>query len=391
MIKPTDLNQVTECLRQAQDEKQSLYLAGTGTKSAFHEAPASSATLSMADFSGIVDYDPEELVLVVKSGTLLTEIEALLASRQQMLAFEPPDLSAVLGATHSGTMGGVIATNLSGSRRLSAGAARDYLLGFDGISGRADYFKSGSRVMKNVTGYDLSKLMCGSYGTLAVLGELTLKVLPKPQSVKSLVFSVDNLAQAQSILAQAFHTATEPSGAALYRNGDKFDACIRLEGVEISVSDRVNHLCKTLATPSFDVQIIEDEAAKTLWQKIGNIEQFIGQKGQIWKLSITPNRLSAIIEACEKHGACDFVADWAGGLVWLLCEGDKQGTKIRSIIAENGGGHAHLMRTSHASDLAVFHPQPEAVHALQRRIKTAFDPMDILNSAIMGFSAAPAR
>lgn len=388
MIKPTHLNQVAEVLQQASQDKQSLYLQGTATKAALHEKVDAANILSMAGYSGVIDYEPEELVLVVKSGTLLEEVQQLLDEKQQMLAFEPPDLSAILGAEHAGTIGGIVATNLSGSRRLSAGAARDYVLGFDAISGRTDYFKSGSRVMKNVTGYDLSKLMCGSYGTLAVLGEITLKVLPKPQTTKTLQLSVDTLADAQSVLALAFKTAIEPSGAALYRDSNGFQACIRIEGVDVSVADRISHLSEVLKGYSSHQTQHDKAYSEDLWRKITNAEMLMGGSGQLWKLSITPNKLADIISAYEATFKCDFIADWAGGLVWMRCDNTIEGNEIRDVIAQHGGGHGHLIRSADNPKTAVFHPQAEPIAQLQQRIKSAFDPLHLLNSGIMGLSTS---
>ncbi len=183
---PDSRAEIEDIIRDALQEKTPLKITGFGTKSSLGGAVQADDELSLSAHSGIIDYQPEELVLVVKSGTPLLEIEETLAQKGQMLAFEPPHLAQFYSAAHPGSIGGMIACNLSGPRRISAGAARDYLLGFDAISGRAGYFRSGSKVMKNVTGYDLSKLMCGSFGMLAVMSEITLKVLPRPEYTTSL-------------------------------------------------------------------------------------------------------------------------------------------------------------------------------------------------------------
>lgn len=386
MLKPTDLKQVTEAIQQAGSERKSLYLHGTGTKSSLHEKADAELQMSLCDYQGVVDYDPEELVLVVKSGTALQTVKTLLDSRQQMLAFEPPDFTHLLQQPHSGTIGGVVASNLSGSRRLSAGAARDYLLGFDAVSGRGEGFKSGSRVMKNVTGYDLSKLMCGSYGTLAVMGEITLKVLPKPETSKTLKLTADSVKDAQSALAAAFRTATEPSGGAIICDADGVHALIRLEGVNVSVSDRLTALSNALAHVKSASQILEQDVSEQIWTQITNAELFSARAGDIWKCSIIPNQLDGFIQAVQRTGEVEFIADWAGGLVWIGCISQDVSTHIRNLIAQHGGGHAHLVRSQNTHSLPVFQPYSPAVAQLQKRIKSAFDPLAILNPAIMGLS-----
>ena len=190
---PDSCAEIEDIIRDALQEKTPLKITGFGTKSSLGGAVQAEDELSLSAHSGITDYQPEELVLVAKSGTPLLEIEETLAQKGQMLAFEPPHLAQFYRAEHPGSIGGMIACNLSGPRRISAGAARDYLLGFDAISGRAGYFRSGSKVMKNVTGYDLSKLMCGSFGMLAVMSEITLKVLPRPEYATSLSINCQSL------------------------------------------------------------------------------------------------------------------------------------------------------------------------------------------------------
>ena len=383
---PQNTDEIQSILAQAMDSQRPLYACGTRTKSGMHCQVSAEDSLSMEHYSGIIDYEPEELVLVVRAGTRLDEIDQLLAKHNQMLAFEPANLSKMFASEYGGTIGGIIATNLSGSRRISAGAARDYLLGFDAISGRCDQFKSGSRVMKNVTGYDLSKLMCGSYGRLAILSDITLKVLPKPQTVQTVCLTTDTLAEAQAIVSQAFTSSVEPSGGAILPVADRFTSYIRLEGVAVSVADRLTAL-KNILDGQGEVSVLEADESTLFWQQITNAEQLASSSGQIWKLSIVPSALPQIIEIISSAHTCSYIADWAGGLVWLNCEISDtaaSGAIIRNAISAHGGGHAHLVRGEAGEHIAKFQPQPEQLALLQSRIKTAFDPLHILNPDIMG-------
>ena len=380
---PRNHDDIKAIIAQAMESERPLCITGTQTKSGLHEPVRAEEHLSLAEMSGIVDYEPEELVLVVRSGTRLDEINALLEQHNQMLAFEPADYSGLLSSDHSGTIGGVIATNISGSRRISAGAARDYLLGFDAISGRCDQFKSGSRVMKNVTGYDLSKLMCGSYGRLAVLSELTLKVLPSPQTVQTICVTTDSLANAQAIVSKAFRSSVEPSGGAILPEAEQFASYVRIEGVAVSVADRVAAL-KNILEDDGSITLLDADESHRLWQNITNVEQFAPVSGQVWKLSIVPSNLAQIMAELSRQSEMSYFADWAGGLVWLNTHDPEAGSFIRTIIAGNGGGYAHLVRGDASDAISRFQPQPEQLSNLQARIKTAFDPLHILNRDIMG-------
>ena len=393
--KPHHIEAVAELLISAVETEQPLYLSGRGTKSAYHEPAVSAHHLSMSDYSGIITYEPEELVIDIKSGTPLEEVEAALADKNQMLAFEPPDMRHILKTDTKGTIGGVMAANLSGPRRISAGAARDYLLGFEAVSGRSGLFKSGSRVMKNVTGYDLSKLMCGSFGTLAVMTDITLKVLPRPETEATIMVTSSSVKQAQQILASAFMMATEPSGGAIIADDNGVHAYIRLEGVGVSVNDRAQAMSSALESLG-SLQLISADSSQQLWSDIGSLKCFT-QSGYsveqgLWKVSLTPDRLPDFIDGlnAQKSGAGSsgvlFFADWAGGLVWLAGLNAEQAGTVRSVLSEVGGGHAHYLSSENEGVIQPFQPQTGAHLALSRRIKEAFDPLHILNRGVMGLS-----
>ena len=215
MIKVTGLEDAAVAIADAMANQQHLNVQSMATKSALGRDVSYDTHLDVSAFTGIKDYQPDELILTVRAGTPMHEVEAALACANQMLAFEAPDLHKLLGTQSAGTIGGALATNASGPRRLTAGAARDYLLGFDAISGRGERFKSGGKVMKNVTGYDLSKLICGSYGTLAVFDEVTFKTLPRPETNISLLFGCEDMTAAVAKIASVFASPHEPNAAAI--------------------------------------------------------------------------------------------------------------------------------------------------------------------------------
>ena len=382
---PETCEQVTEIISSALAQQRPFRICGHDTKSGFGAPVNTADTLSLKALSGVIDYQPEELVLVVKAGTPLADIEQLLAEQNQMLAFEPPHLDEFYSSEGTGTIGGVIAANLSGPRRVSAGAARDFLLGFTAVSGRGDEFKSGSRVMKNVTGYDLSKLMCGSFGTLAVMTDITLKVLPRPETSSSLSVQCDTLTSAQAVLAAAFCTDTEPSGGAIAKTETGWRAVVRLEGVDVSVRDRMKSLKAALSSygeqTTFDLLSSEE-----FWQGWRDVCMIPAEAEQVYKLSVAPSDAPVLLDLLLKSHELHAGLDWAGGLVWLGGQGEGLAEAVRDAVHACGGGHATLIRGSEQqrSELAVFQPQAAALAALSNRIKTAFDPQNILNPGKMG-------
>ena len=382
---PETGEQVTEIISAALAQQRPLRICGQDTKAGLGSPVDAGDTLSLKALSGVIDYQPEELVLVVKAGTPLTDIEQLLAEQNQMLAFEPPHLDRFYQSEGTGTIGGTIAANLSGSRRISAGAARDFLLGFSAVSGRGDEFKSGSRVMKNVTGYDLSKLMCGSFGTLAIMTDITLKVLPRPETSSSLCVQCETLTAAQAVLAVAFCTDTEPSGGALSRTEAGWQAVVRLEGVDVSVRDRMSSLKAALSAHG-EQNILDTGESEDFWRRWCDVSMIPAEAEQVYKLSVAPSSapvlLEHLLEAYDVHAGLD----WAGGLVWLGGHGEELGEAVRQAVGTFGGGHTTLMRGTEKQrrELAVFQPQAAALAALTDRIKTAFDPQNILNPGKMG-------
>ena len=393
MPKIHNLDDAAAVIIDAQQNKHRLELRGLGTKTALGNQPDYDDCLDVSAMHGIIDYQPEELVLTVRAGTALSVIEAELTKANQMLAFEPADLSGILTVESTGTIGGVLATNLSGPRRLTAGAARDFLLGFDAVSGRGERFKSGGRVMKNVTGYDLSKLICGSYGTLAVVDEVTIKTLPRPETSLSLLFGCDDMKSAVAKIAAIFASPHEPGAAAILPQSvaaiaglDMVAAMvvvIRLEGIALSVEDRAAHL-RHMADSSSGrfLGTVPQATSEVLWTRIRDVDLLALSSGDIWKLSCAPASAPAIVAAMERSFETTFYADWAGGLLWFAGpSGAEFGTALRAVLKGHGGGYAQLLcdRVRSKNSVPVFQPLPPAQASLTRRVKAAFDPLGVLN------------
>lgn len=395
---PDNLNEMLSVIAEAMADGTPLSVSGCASKSDWGYAIADARPVSVDRWAGIIDYQPDELILTVRAGTPMTEINKTLANKNQMLGFEPPDPSVLFAKTdlsNKGSIGGVLATNSSGSRRLTAGAARDFLLGFEAASGRGERFRSGGKVVKNVTGYDLSKLICGSFGTLAIMDELTLKTLPRPEVSKSVLIPAVDLAAAVRNIAAILATPHEPSAAAILPSDivalasldssldyGQMLAVIRFEGFAISVNDRVNAVLSLYP----DGDSIDDAASQTLWQAIGNTALLADAAGDIWKLSCAPSAAPSVINALPDEWPLRYYADWAGGLLWLdVPSGGVAGTILRQVLADHGGGFAQLIRDAGNTRSLVppFQPLPSPQLELHKRIKAAFDPKGILNPGRM--------
>ena len=369
-----------------------LAVEGLGTKRGLGRPMQTAETLSLRALSGIVTYEPEELILTAQAGTPRDVIEATLAQRGQHLAFEPPDFSALLGSDGAGTLGGLVACNLSGSRRFAAGAARDFVLGLRAVSGRAEVFKAGGRVVKNVTGYDLPKLLTGSWGTLAVLTELTLKVLPAPEAAETLVLRGLPDAQALALLRGAIVRGVEPSGLAhvpgrvspaLGETGAL--TLFRLEGPAPSVRDRGAQLRGWLAGQGAPAVETRDNAGD-MWRALRDARPFAGSDHRddlIWRLSLPPASAVAVGMRLAALPDVAFFYDWAGGLIWAAVPASLPADVLRATLA--GAGHATLIRAPDAlrATVPVFPPQADGIAALSRRIREQFDPRGILNPGRM--------
>ena len=381
-LAPGDEAELIEAVASALAEGYALAVEGEGSKRGFgHEPDRPVRRLTTAALSGVSLYEPSELVLTAGAGAPLREIEALLDRQGQQLAFEPPDFGRILGGPGGrGTLGGTFAINASGPRRIKAGAARDHLLGFRAVSGRGESFKSGGRVMKNVTGYDLSKLMVGSHGTLGAMSELTVKVLPKPETEETLLFAGLNDARAVALMTEATGLPADVSGLAhLPEDGGRTG--LRLEGPAVSVAARREAL---LAHFGGEAAVLEEAASRAFWAEVRDVAPLRGRGEQLWRLSVAPAEGAATVARLAEAGLpiAGRLYDWAGGLIWLAVEAGRHG----GLVREGLDGHATLVAASAAARAAepVFHPQPAALAALARRVKAGFDPERVLNPGRMG-------
>lgn len=392
---PETEEDVARIVGEANSAGLSIEVRGGGTRTGLGRPVEPASVLSLAMLTGITNYDPSELVMAARAGTPVAEIEAALAANNQMLTFEPMDHRPLLGAVGEPTIGGVFAGNISGPRRIQAGAARDNLLGVRFVNGSGEIVKSGGRVMKNVTGLDLVKLMAGSWGTLGVLCEVIFKVLPRPETSVTIAVTGLNDAEAAEAMAAAMAMSVEVSGAAhlpvsvAYRFGDTLNGeattALRLEGLAPSVEVRMERLVAEMRRRGA-VSVLDAKATRELWCDIRDVKPFAAQRMKpVWRVSVAPSAGHQLIAALRLKTGVDAYYDWQGGLVWLQMEADPEADLVRQYIKALGGGHATLVRADAAtrSAVPVFEPQPRPLEALSRRIKDQFDPSGILNPGRM--------
>jgi glycolate oxidase FAD binding subunit len=397
VLKPRDAKEVEEAARWALGNEKALELAGQGSKRGIGRPSQTDLTLDLSGLTGVTLYEPAELVLSARAGTPLNEIETLLEKNNQELAFEPMDYGPLLGANaNGGTLGGAIAANLSGPRRIKSGAARDHFLGVTAVTGRAETIKSGGRVVKNVTGYDLCKLLAGSWGTLAAMTDITVKVLPRAETETTVLVTGLDDARACAAMAAAMGSSCDVSGAAhlpdhvaaWFDGLPKAEAStvLRLEGFAPSVAHRKDALAKLMKTFG-PVVHLDEKDSRALWRSIRNVKPFIAETARarpLWRISVAPSRGHEIAAAITP--AAQMFYDWAGGLVWVAMPSTNEpdAAAVRGAVAVIGG-HATLIRAPAAvrATVDVFAPEDNASRALAKRVKESFDPKGILNPGRM--------
>ena len=398
--KVRDAADVEQVVRAAVASDQPLEIIGHGSKRLIGQPMATNALLDLSELNAVTAYEPNELIITVQAGAPLADVQSLIDSKNQQFAFEPVNTSALLGTPGLGTIGGMIAAGLAGPRRIKAGGARDHLLGAHAVSGFGDSFKTGGRVVKNVTGYDLCKLLAGSWGTLAVMTEVTLKVMPKPESERTLLLRALDDLTANRAMTAALGSPFDVSGAAHLTNsafrpaGDTLAGLespgqavtlLRLEGIAASVVARADSLGKTLA-PFGQVEILQDTASAAVWSSIRDVQPFAagGALGAwpVWRIVCPPASGGALGQALARDSGGDVIYDWGGGLIWaaLPPKPDAQAALVRQRV-EAAGGHATLIRASEQvrRHVDVFHPQSGGLAGLSERVRLSFDPKNILN------------
>ena len=403
-LKVRDARDVEEAVRAAIASEQPLEIIGHGSKRLIGQPMVTNALLDLSALNAVTSYEPTELIITVQAGAPLADVKSLIDSKNQQFAFEPMDTSLLLGTPNLGTIGGMIGAGLAGPRRIKAGGARDHLLGAHAVSGFGDSFKAGGRVVKNVTGYDLCKLLAGSWGTLAVMTEVTLKVMPRPESERTLVLrGLDGVAANRAMTA-ALGSPFDVSGAAHVPNsvfqaamkglGDpgspqKAVTLLRLEGITASAVHRAAALDKLLA-PFGTAEIVEDAASQAIWSLVRDVQPFAanGALGAwpVWRIVCPPASGGALGERLARDTGGDVVYDWGGGLIWaaLPPRPDAHAALVRQRI-NAAGGHATLLRAPEKirRSVEVFHPQPGGLAALSERVRHSFDPKSILNRGRM--------
>jgi glycolate oxidase FAD binding subunit len=397
-LAPRTAQELKDVVAWAAAEETPLEIRGAGTKRGYGRPVAAETEVALERLRGIGLYEPAELVMSAQAGTPLAEIEERLTENQQQLAFEPPDYGRLLGgAPGRATIGGVLACNLSGPRRIKAGAARDHFLGVQAVTGRGDLIKSGGRVVKNVTGYDLCKLFAGSFGTLAAMTEVTFKVLPAPEDARTLVLAAPDRPAAFAALRAAMASAYDVAGAAYLpaaaagratvaalRTAASDVALVRLEGQAPSVRYRAERL-KALLGGNGAIEELDAAGGAAVWREIRDVA-LVPDQPPLWRISVPPAAGAPFLDRLERALAFDWLADWAGGLLWLCVHAGEDGgaRAIREALVASGG-HATLVRASDAVRAAVpvFQPQEPALARLSARIKASFDPKRILNPGRM--------
>lgn len=409
-LKVRDAADVEQAVRDALAAEQPLEIVGHGSKRAIGQPTATNAVLDLSALNGVTSYEPNELIITVQAGAPLADVLSLIDSKNQEFAFDPMNTSVLLGTqAQAGTIGGMVGAGLAGPRRIKAGGARDHLLGANAVSGFGDSFKTGGKVVKNVTGYDLCKLLAGSWGTLSVMTEVTLKVMPKAETERTLVLRGLDDVTANRAMTAALGSPYDVSGVAhlplsVFRDtggglagpgisglGSPQQAVtlIRLEGIGASVPHRAGSVRQALASFG-EAEMIEDAASASVWASIRDVTPFAasGSLGAwpVWRIVCPPASGGAFGQALARETGGDVIYDWGGGLIWaaLPPATDAHAALLRQRLKPIGG-HATLLRAADQirATVDVFHPQDAGVAALGQRVKASFDPRNILNRGRM--------
>lgn len=389
ILAPSSEEEACALVAEAARHRRPLAIAGGGTKQAVGRPAQADATLASTHLTGLTLYEPAELVLSARSGTPVAEIVAAITANNQQLPFEPMDHRALLGASGEPTIGGLVGGNISGPRRIMAGAARDSLIGLRFVNGRGEAVKTGGRVVKNVTGLDLVKLQAGAWGTLSFVTEATLKLVPIAERAATLALSGLDDISAVEALAVALGSPFEATGAAHLPAGlrtGEARTLIRIEGFSVSVDYRLGALSRLLKRFG-PTAVIDGEDSAALWRDVRDVRPLAEpRQTAVWRLSTAPMQGPIVTARLARMLAGRWYYDWGGGLVWLACaaSGDAGAAIIRAALA-GSGGHATLVRAPAEvrAATAVFQPLSDAIMRVQAGIKAALDPAGIFNPGRM--------
>ena len=397
IFKPNNREEIVEVIKNCYKKNIPLEISGLKSKNKIGRNFQAEKTLDLSNYSGIIEYKPEELYIKVKAGTPVKNIIKELDKHNQQLAFEPIDFGFLFeGVSNCGTIGGVISCNFAGSRRFKVGSARDHLLGFQGVNGKGEVIKSGGTVVKNVTGYDLCKLLSGSFGTLSVLTELSIKVLPKPETSKTLIINNPHLKKAVEYLGNALSSSTDPSGGVFYP--EYFEKSfifndlthqgaltgIRIEGPENSVERRVNRLCKELSLLDNEFSILDSEQSNIFWDKTKNLEVFSKLKSNLLRIVVPISETLDVIQKLKAH-EINYFLDWGGSLIWLQIENvnTKILKEIKDITQKHLGYYTIIKIENDLKATADIFTIDPIKYKISEKIKKSFDPKRILNPGKM--------
>ena len=397
VFKPKSRDEISYIVRECYKKNIPIEICGLQSKKTIGRNFQTEKTLNLSNYSGIIEYKPEELYIKVKAGTSIKEIKNELDKNNQQLAFEPSDFGLIFkGKNNEGSIGGVVSCNFAGSRRFKVGSVRDHILGFQGINGRGETIKSGGTVVKNVTGYDLSKILSGSFGTLTVLTEISIKVLPKPDSNKTLIINNPHLVKALNYLNTSLSSSSDPSGGVFYpeyfRKHFTFNdltnngplTAIRIEGPNESVDQRIKKLSDELKLNKNEVLILEAEQSKILWEKTRTLEVFSELNSNLLRIVVPPSETFEVIKKLKSYEPRYFI-DWGGSLIWLQI--DKVNTKILSqikTIVNRAFGYLTIIKIEEnlKASIDIFSIDP-IKYKISEKIKKSFDPKRILNPGKM--------
>ncbi len=385
--------QAQEVVRWAASEDASISIQGYNSKAGFGHAMRARHQITTRALAGVLSYQPEELVMTVLPGTRLSTVEAALADNQQYLPFEPPRLGRLYAAGSDASMAGVFMANLAGPARFKAGAARDYLLGIRAVNGRGEPYQSGGKVIKNVSGYDMSKLLTGSWGTLSIVTELTFKVLPAPPCCKTLVIKDQSSRTAQQLFQLILGSPYEASGLAYVPSSraglDGRCVYVRLQGSALSTQSRAAAIAKAIP-PHHAYAIVSDEAGIAIWQAVRDITPFTEARHYpvVLKLSIPPASMVEVADVIEQLGGCSWFADAAGAWLWVgVCAAlaEEKIAAIRRAVSQHHGSAILYRAAEEVKRKAGLYAMTDpALHAINRRLKQAFDPQGLFNPGRLG-------
>lgn len=365
--RPTTTEELAATIADAAARGQTLAVTGSGSKPGIGPG-AADTVLDVNGIGGAIDHDPGELLLTVPASTPLAEVEALLAKAGQCLAFEPPSPAAIWGRG-DGTIGGAVASGLSGPRRPFAGAARDHVLGLTGVTGRGEIFRAGGKVLKNVTGFDLPRLLTGSRGTLAVVAEITLKVLPLPPAQATVLLPADTAERAVRAMADALMVDGGITGAAW----DGVQVQLRIEATAAALPALVDAARARLGL----AEVIDDADSRALWAATASLSGTIAPDDILWRCPLPATCAPALAALLPAQARLRL--DWAGALAWVLLPADMANVDMHALVAQAAGRDGHAERLRGASSVPARAPLDAGVAALSARVKAQFDPAGILS------------